>query len=301
MNSTPPTSVTEARPFPLVLFALAMAAQLLLALGLFALVAPGALRAEIAQPGAILLGTILLGLPLSLFEYLYHRYLLHSAVLPFLGSMHRAHGIHHGLTAVKAPVRPSEPERMVPVRSEFPVEHEHQEDSMMFPLWALAIFLGVFAILMALPIKLLFPGSPAFVATMFAVVLYYSAYELWHAALHLPFERYWKPWMENRRFGRAVRYAYGFHLMHHWRPTANLAVVGFWGFALWDHLFRTHRRPANMPLDGAQVSYVDAEMRKPRWPVALLDRWQAGLYRASRRVEGFAARVFLRRRGGNTG
>jgi hemolysin III len=276
-------------------FFLAVGVQFAAMIALISLVLPGAFRQEISQPWMIVLWTFLLGIPLSLFEYLYHRYLLHSAVLPFLGAMHRAHSTHHGLTAVKAPVTPKEPEKLVPVTSEFPVEEEHQEESMMFPLWSIPIFYGVFLILLALPLKLIFPSAPILVSLILNVTLYYIGYEVWHAILHLPFERFWKPMLEGR-MGRLFKRMYSFHLMHHWRPTSNLAVVGFWGIALWDHVFRTHRRPERLPLDGAEVSFDDARLKRPLWPIAMLDRWQAGLYKWSRRVEAFLAKVFLRRR-----
>jgi hypothetical protein len=243
----------------------------------------------------VLLWTVLLGLPLSLFEYLYHRYLLHSAILPFMASMHRAHSTHHGLTYVKAPVNPNEPAKLVPVRSEFPIEEDHQEESMMFPLYSLPIFVAVFMLLIGIPLKLLLPGQPVLLALVFAVTLYLVAYEVWHAVLHLPFERFWGPLLNGRWTKKLARHMYGFHLVHHWRPSSNLAIVGFWGVAVWDHAFLTHRRPERMPLDGAEVNYNDAKLRKPLWPIALFDRWQAGLYRASRAIERFLARIFLRR------
>lgn len=272
-----------------------MAAQLAAAIGLLAVIAPRMFSAETSHPWMVVLWTVLIGLPLSLFEYFYHRYMLHSAILPFLASMHRAHSTHHGLTYVKAPVNPKEPAKLVEVRSEFPVEEEHQEESMMFPLWSLPIFIAVFMILIALPLKLIFPAQPILLSEILAVTLYYCSYEVWHAILHLPFERFWKPLLEGRFTKRMFRRMYSFHLMHHWRPTSNLAIVGFWGVALWDHAFRTHRRPENLPLDGAEVNYNDAKLAKPLWPIALLDRWQAGLYKASRTVERFLARIFLGR------
>jgi len=269
--------------------------QVAFAFGLFRLIAPNVFAREASQPGAILLWTFLLGLPLSLFEYLYHRYLLHSAVLPFLGSMHRAHHHHHRLTIVKAPVLEKEPAALVKVQSEYPVEHEHQAESMMFPLYSISIFFAIFLVLLALPLKLLFPGAPVIFAVLCTVTLAYAGYELWHLVMHLPEERVWGPLMRNRRVGKVVRHVYSFHLMHHWRPACNLAVVGFWGFAIWDHLFRTHRRPKTLPLDGVEVSYMDLGLRKPLWPIRLTDRWAATFNRASRRLEAFCARVFLRR------
>ncbi|HRF60810.1 MAG TPA: hypothetical protein PLH94_12970 [Fimbriimonadaceae bacterium] len=280
----------------LIPFALAIGAEMFAALILFAFAFPSAFGAEASRPWGIVLWTFLFGLPLSLFEYVYHRYLLHSAVLPFMAAMHRAHATHHGLTSVKAPISPKDPGKMVTVTSEYPIEEPHQEESMMFPLWSLPIFLAVFMILLGLPLKWLFPDQPVITALIFAVTLYYVAYEAWHAVLHLPYERFWQPMMERRWSHRLFKRLYGFHLMHHWRPKSNLAIVGFWGFGAWDHLFRTHRRPERLPLDGAEVSSVDAQLNKPLWPISLFDKWQGGMYRASRTIERFLARVFLRRK-----
>lgn len=285
-----------ANGLPYGIFTLTTLAQLAAALGLFYWIAPGAFLNEVSQPGMIVVCTLLFGLPMSLFEYLYHRYLLHSAVLPFLKSMHRAHSHHHGLTNVKAAVTPGEPDQMVPVESKYPIEHEHQEESMMFPLYAHSIFLAMFTVLFALPAALLFSGAPIFVSLFLAVTASYAGYEIWHAIVHLPFDRYWKPMMESRVFGRATRHAYGFHLMHHWRPTCNLAVVGLWGVAVWDYAFGTIRRPDRLPLHGADVTFHDAALRRPRFPIAQLDKAGSGLYRWSRRVEAVLARVFLGRK-----
>jgi hypothetical protein len=262
---------------------------------LFRLAAPNVLAQELRHPGAIVGLIVLYGLPLSLFEYLYHRYLLHSAILPFMKSMHSAHTLHHSLTSVKAPVRGDAPEELVPVKSDYPVEHEHQTEAMEFPPYALSIFLGIFLILFALPVKLLFPGTPAIFGLICSVTLFYSSYELWHAVLHLPYDQYWKPAMEMRGLGRVVKRTYAFHLMHHWRPTANLAIVGFWGVALWDYALHTHRRPQRLPLKGAFVTYRDSVLKSPYWPIATMDRWKGGWYRWSRNVEDWSAAVFLRR------
>lgn len=278
----------------MLLFTATTTFQLAAALGIFWWIDKEAFLVEIRQPWFLIAATLAWGIPLSLFEYFYHRYLLHSAILPFIARMHHAHGTHHGLTYVKAPVRPGEPERMVPVRSEYAVEHEDQEESMMFPSYALAIFYGMFLVLFALPAKLLWPSAPSVLSVIFAVTMYYSAYELWHAVLHLPFEKYWRPLMEGK-FGRVTRYVYSFHLMHHWRPTSNVAVVGIWGVAAWDHIFRTHRRPTRLPLNLAQVNYQDAALPKPLWPVSSLDRLQPRMYQWSRRVEKATRSIFKRR------
>lgn len=276
-------------------FFLATGGQLALALVLYWLIAPTMFRSEFASPWAIVLTTFLLGIPISLFEYLYHRYLLHSAVLPFMSSMMRAHVTHHGLTNVKASVKAQEPEKLAPVRSEYAIIEKHQEESMMFPLYSISIFYAVFLLLLGLPVKLLFPAAPVLVSTIFVATLSYSAYEIWHAILHLPFEKVWKPLMLKKSVGKLTSYIYGFHLMHHWRPTANQAVVGFWGVALWDHLFRTHKRPERMPLDKHFVNYYDGSLPTPRWPIKLLDKWQGSMMRWSRKTDNTLARIFLGR------
>ena len=283
-------------PFPLGRFTVALAAQLILFICLFAWLLPAMFHRELQHPLGIVLWTIACGLPMSLFEYCYHRYLLHSSVLPFMSSMHRAHSLHHGLTYVKAPVTPKDPERLVIVKSEYPIEKSHQEEAMMFPLYTASIFYAIFLAVLAVPLKLLLPGQPIVLPVLIAVTLMYGAYETWHAVLHLSYEKFWQPKLESPRIGKLVRYIYGFHLMHHWRPTANDAVVGFWGFAIWDHLFGTHHRPGRMPLKDAAVAYEDASLGKPRWPISVLDRYQGKLYKASRTVEHFFARIFLRRR-----
>lgn len=281
---------------PYAQFALATGGQLAAAFGIYYWIAPQMFRSEFASIGSLLLWTFLIGLPLSLFEYLYHRYLLHSAVFPFISSMMRAHVTHHGLTNVKAAVKAKEPEALAPVKSEYAIVEKHQEESMMFPLYSISIFYSVFLLLIAAPLKLLVPGAPIIAGTIIAATLAYSIYEVWHQILHLPFHSFWKPLMQHRTFGKIVSRIYGFHLMHHWRPTSNLAVVGFWGLALWDHVFRTHKRPERMPLDKNFVNYYDGSLPKPLWPITLLDKWQGGMMRWSRKTDSYLARVFLRRK-----
>ena len=166
---------------------------------------------------------------------------------------------------------------------------------MMFPVYSISIFYGVFMILLGMPLKLIFPGAPILAALILATTFQYTAYEFWHAITHLPYERFWRPFIESRRLGRLGRRIYSFHLMHHWRPTCNQAVVGFWGVAVWDYAFRTHRRPANLPIPGAEVNFQDVAIKKPLFPVSLLDRCSAWSYRVSRKVEAFSAKLFLRR------
>ncbi len=302
MNAHSPTSGSShhdhEKPhlFPFASFFFWTGLQFAAVLLLFRYGFPQMWAAETTKPWSIVLWTFLMGLPMSAFEYFYHRYLLHSAVLPFLGSMHRAHSTHHGLTAVKAPVSAKEPSKLVPAINEYPVEEAHQEESMMFPVYSITVFYALFGVLFALPFKLLFPAEPILMAVIFAVTAQYAGYEIWHAITHLPYERFWKPLLEGKRSRRIARRIYSFHLMHHWRPSCNLAVVGFWGFAIWDYAFRTHRRPVRIPIPGEAVSYVDVSLKKPVFPVSALDKVSGPLYKASRRLENKLASVFLGRK-----
>ncbi|MDI9635565.1 hypothetical protein QPK87_14140 [Kamptonema cortianum] len=272
-------------------------AQTVVAFLIFWLVAPKVLGAELASGWNLVLWVFLMGLPLSLFEYLYHRYLLHSAILPFLKNMHEAHRDHHGLTTVKAAISKKLPLKKAPVASTYPIEQEHQEESMMFPWFSMTIFYGVFLALLAVPAFFIFPGAPVWTATLIAATLFYLSYEVWHQILHLPYEPNWKDAMEGK-MGKMISRVYSFHLMHHWRPQSNLAVVGFWGFAIWDYVFRTHHRPKNVPVQGAMVDFADADMKRPIWPINMVDGWEAGMYKWSRKIESIVARIFGKRQAG---
>ena len=261
-------------------------------MGLYYLLAPGVFLAEFAHPGKLILWTLGVGIPLSLFEYLYHRFLLHSAVLPFLGAMHDAHAEHHGLTSVKAPILKKEPEKMVPVKSDYPILHDHQEASMMFPWFAQPGFYAAFFLFFAWPLKAVFPAEPVISAMLICVTIYFAWYEIWHAILHLSFDDFWEPQFKNPRYGKLVEHVYSFHLMHHWRPVANLAVVGLWGFAVWDHVFRTHHRPKNTPIHESMVNYYDAQLPKPMWPISMMDKWQPAMYKFSRALERVVMKPF---------
>lgn len=290
MNSEQPPS----HRVPAARFFVTVGAQFALAVFAFAYLFPNRFEHELSRPWLVAAWAFLLGLPLSLFEYLYHRYLLHSAVLPFLSSIFRAHAKHHSLTDVRAPVKSTKPEMLVSVVNEYAIERPEQEESMMFPAYSLSIFFGLFLGLLALPAHALFPEQPVFLAPLIAVAHYYSGYEIWHAVLHLPFERFWQPLLDGRRTRRLARTVYSFHLMHHWRPWCNLAIVGFWGFAVWDHMFRTHRRP-RLPLAGVEVAYEDGKLLRPLWPISTFDRWRGSWYSRSRRLERFLGRLLLRR------
>ncbi len=277
--------------FPLLKFSFAISGELVLAVGLFYLIAPTRFWYELAFGKWILAGLVFIQFFLSAFEYYYHRYLLHHAVLPFMAAQHRAHNTHHGLTKVTAPIDKDMPDFMAPVTSKYAVEEKEQEESMMFPLWSLPIFYAVFLIIFGgffALINLSFPVAghfPIVFSVILASTFHYCGYELWHAALHLPYEKFWKPRLYGHWYSKTLRRVYVFHVMHHFATGCNEAVVGFMGFALWDHAYRTHRRPMQMPLPGGKISYAEAQLPVPRWPISMLDAWRKPMYQGSRKIE----------------
>lgn len=276
--------------FPFVWFVISVVLNVTATVYLYWLLARGAFTAEYTMPAYSTVGwALVLGLPLSLFEYLYHRYLLHNAILPFLMSMCKSHKNHHGLTNVTTSVKQVDGDGLIPVENNYPIEVVEQEDSMHFPLYSMVIFQAVFGILLALPLKLIFPGQPVLLATITSVTVYFVWYEVWHMVQHLPYSRYWMPLLAKSAI---IRRIYNFHLVHHFRQNMNMAVVGFYGFAVWDHVFRTCYRMAKLPVKGSRVPLDDAVSKlEPRWPISLLDRWKAPMQRWSRRVEDWGRRV----------
>lgn len=293
----PLTFEPEEAQFPWLSFVISVVLNAAAALAVFRFTAPTRFAYELNFSWWQVAVTVFaLGLPLSLFEYLYHRYLLHADVLPFMRASFRAHSAHHGLTYVRASVHKHEPTKLAPVASDYAVERKEQEQSMMFPYYSLPIFYGVFVIILGLPILLVASKTPLFLSLWITVTAYFVGYEVWHAILHLPFNKVWRPRLYGSRYKRVWQYVYGFHLMHHLRFPCNESVVGFWGIALWDHLMGTLRRPQRLPLPGESITYEDAKLPIPRWPVRLCDRWQKPMSAWSRHIEELG-RLFLRRLG----
>jgi hypothetical protein len=177
----------------------------------------------------------------------------------------------------------------IPVANNYPIEETEQEASMHFPLYSLIIFQAVFGILLALPLKLLFPGAPVLLAAVTTITVYFVWYEVWHMIQHLPFTKFWKPLLDRSAM---VRWVYNFHLVHHFRQNLNMAVVGFYGVAIWDHVFRTCYRMRTLPVKGARVELEDATRKlKPRFPISKVDSWRSSMERWSRKVEAWGRRL----------
>lgn len=210
---------------------------------------------------------VILNLPNSLFEYILHRWFLHAAAL--IGYFAKKHRIHHALTRVmrKDPQKTGGPAE---IQSFYEIKEERQRDSSRFPFYALAIFFACF-IPLFLALDRLFPALPWMLAGCLAVAWSFSLYEITHAIEHWPYER-WQRFTEHPRFGWLGAKLYGFHLMHHANMKLNMAVGGFFLVPLWDFVFRTHKLPKKLLVNGEFATQEDLSAPEPRF-IGWIDRW----------------------------
>ncbi len=272
-NHTLSSLEEKSKGFPWVRFIISLVLNISVPVGLFWKLAPNRLHVELGMGiGPILGVALLMGIPLSFFEYFYHRYVLHAVVIPFLRSQYVAHTLHHGLTPAYVPVDRKNPTKLVRVlRFIYPITLREQEKAMHFPFWSLQVFYLIFAVTLGIPFSIFFPNAPIWIGFLVAVTVYYSYYEIWHAILHLPFDKFWKKGLERSKF---VRRTYTFHLIHHWNEQTNMAIVGFWGIAIPDYVLGTILLPKRIPLLGEEVCYNDQAIDPPRQPVRYFDSLQ---------------------------
>jgi hemolysin III len=215
---------------------------------------------------AIVLTCLVCNLAFCFGEYLFHRYLLHIKTVRFLGSLCTSHLMHHKLTFIGF----NDAEKKV--RSAYSIDDVEHDDQSTFPPWALIVFFAFFTPFFA-PMAFSFPKLPILIGGYVAIALAHFLYEVIHAVNHLPYDRWWKPKIEGRRFGKVWRYIYGFHQAHHANYKCNLNVAGFFGIPLADLVFGTYRQPEPLFLDGATATKEAARrlIPQPRWPISWLD------------------------------
>lgn len=192
---------------------------------------------------------------MALFEFLFHRYILHSVFWQKLGFLKKKHTRHHALThVVQLKNEPGIDDR-IPVRNIYAIDEPEQIESSAFPAYALVSFWGIFNLLL-LPTQIwLFPNQPLLITGNLAVTFSFWLYEVKHAVEHLNYEKYWQRWVERDDWiGRIAKKVYGFHLLHHEEIRVNQAIGGVFGFPLWDIVFRTCFIPKELPLPGAKVT-----------------------------------------------
>ncbi|MEO5959809.1 MAG: hemolysin III family protein [Opitutaceae bacterium] len=199
-------------------------------------------------------------------EFVFHRYVLHKPVVPFLSRFYRQHTLHHSLTRIGRRFTPGG--REVPfVENIYPVTTPEQGEASFFPWYTLAVFGIVVTPLLAL-LHWLAPSFPWFFAGYGALAFAISLYEIFHAIEHWSFER-WAPLIEHRHFGWFWRKVYSFHLRHHAVIDCNEAISGFFTLPVFDWVFGTYILPKSLYIDGS--AWEPSEFTSPR-PRALI-RW----------------------------
>jgi hemolysin III len=199
-------------------------------------------------------------------EYVFHRYVLHKPVVPFLSRFYRQHTLHHSLTRIGRRRTPGG--REVPfVENIYPITEAKQGEASFFPWYTFAVFAVIMTPLFALA-QWLAPAEPWFLAgyAAFAGSLFF--YEVFHAIEHWSFEK-WGRLLEHRHFGWFWRKAYSFHLRHHAVIDCNEAISGFFTLPVADWTFGTFILPKTLYPQGDE--WQASEFTSPR-PCALV-RW----------------------------
>ena len=199
-------------------------------------------------------------------EYIFHRYVLHKPVVPFLSRFYRQHTLHHTLTRIGRRRTPGG--REVPyVENIYPVTEPEQGEASFFPWYTLLVFAGIITPLLVV-LQWLTPAIPWFFAGYGALAFSLALYEIFHAIEHWAFER-WAPLIEHPRVGWFWRKVYSFHLRHHAVIDCNEAISGFFTLPVFDWVFGTFLLPKSLYVDGSE--WQPAEFTSPR-PCALI-RW----------------------------
>ena len=267
-SPTPTPAAPPEEKFSLPLFLFTVAASLAGLVGLLRLAAPDAVwhtqhAATWWRFAAAFLAIHLLN---CFIEYIFHRYVLHKPVVPFLSRFYRQHTLHHSLTRIGK--RYTSAGRAVPfVENIYPVTEPEQGEASFFPWYTLLVFGAIVTPLLAL-LQWLTPAFPWFFAGYGALAFSLALYEIFHAIEHWAFEK-WAPLIEHPRVGWFWRKVYSFHLRHHAVIDCNEAISGFFTLPVFDWVFGTFILPKSLYVDGSE--WTPTEFTSPR-PVALI-RW----------------------------
>jgi hemolysin III len=254
--------------FSLPLFLFTVTASLAALVLLLSLAAPDAVwHTQLSAPWWQFAAVFLAGHLLTCFiEYIFHRYVLHKPVVPFLSRFYKQHTLHHSLTRIGK--RYTAAGRAVPfVENIYPVTEPEQGEASFFPWYTLAVFAAILTPLLVV-MQWLAPSFPWFFGGYASVAFALALYEIFHAIEHWAFER-WAPLIESKNFGWFWRGVYSFHLRHHAVIDCNEAISGFFTLPVFDWVFGTFILPKSLYVDGSE--WEPAEFTSPR-PVALV-RW----------------------------
>ncbi len=268
MSDSSPSRGRIEEHFSLPLFLFTIAFSLGALAGLLKLVAPDAVWQAQLTGGVWRFAAAFLTVHLftAFIEFVFHRYVLHKPVVPFLSRFYKQHTLHHSLTRIGK--RYTSAGREVPfVENIYPVTEPEQGEASFFPWYTLAVFAAVTTPLLAL-LHWIAPAFPWFLAGYAALAFAVCLYEIFHAIEHWAFER-WAPLIEHRHFGWFWRKVYSFHLRHHAVIDCNEAISGFFTLPVFDWVFGTFILPKTLYTDG--TDWKAAEFTSPR-PVAIV-RW----------------------------
>ncbi|MCS6243715.1 MAG: hypothetical protein H2172_07665 [Opitutus sp.] len=248
-------------------------------LTILAWVAPSVWQKQLAAGGmAFFLCFAAVHAVAGVFEYFFHRYVLHSPLIPFLSYYYKQHTLHHALTHIGYH-RSKQTNEDVPglidnepiARNTFPIEVEKQHEASYFPWYTLTLFsMGITPLLILG--QWLLPNAPVMLAGYIAVTFSLALYELVHAVEHWPQDT-WDRLIAHPRFGRMWRKAYAFHLRHHADIRCNEGISGIFGLPLVDFALGTYVDPETLYKHGQSVCPTEFNSPVPRFAfIRWLDR-----------------------------
>jgi hemolysin III len=261
MAKSLPSRAHVEEKFSLPLFLATVAVSFVALGGLLKLVAPDRVwNAQLSASAWHFVAAFLaIHLATCLFEYFFHRYVLHRPVVPFLARFYKQHTLHHSLTRIGR--RNTAGGREVPfVENIYPVTTPEQGEASFFPWYTLAIFTLALTPMLVL-LQWLMPVFPWFFAGYTAIAFALGLYEIFHAIEHWSFER-WSPLIEHRQLGWFWRKVYSFHLRHHAAIDCNEAISGFFILPVFDWVFGTFLLPKTLYIDGSE--WQESEFIRPR-------------------------------------
>lgn len=232
-------SYSKAKHFSALRFILIIISSVTIYLLILALTVPSVWEVQLnASFTTHILTFLACHLMFGIFEHPFHRYVLHSPLIPGLSTFYKSHTKHHGLTRVTW--------RQTGVENFYPILEEKQHDSSFFPWYSYSAFVLVFTPLFIL-IYWMFPAIPIFLDGALALAWSISLYELVHAVEHYSLEK-WLPKLEHRNslLKKFWRTMYAFHLRHHVNNKCNENISGFFGIPISDFLLGTWINPRTL-------------------------------------------------------
>jgi hemolysin III len=261
------TSRDKIKPFSAPIFVITIITSVSFYLLVLFLIAPKIWQVQL-QAGLVSFSLTFLAWHLfyAFAEHLFHRYVLHTPLIPGFSYFYRSHTKHHGLTHIVY-------KKASGVHNIYPIIEEKQHEDSYFPWYSYLAFAAVITPCFALA-QWLWPASPSFLAGSLALAWTISLYEIFHALEHKPLEK-WLPLLEhsNLLFRKFWRKVYAFHLRHHADIKCNEGISGFFGIPIADFVFGTWIDPATLYTNGTQVDPKEFKSPTPVFFIRWLDEF----------------------------